>query len=842
MTAGAQPSAPGSARSREAAPTGHAAAPGRAHTPPPGGFSRHDALTALGLGVLVAVSYLPALAGDFVWDDVIFSEEPVIHRWSGLWSIWFSPADIRNEGHYWPIVYTSFWLEHKLWGLAPIGYHAVNLVLHWINSLLAWRLLRRLAVPGAWAVAAVFAVHPLHVESVAWLIERKDLLSALFYLTAALTWIRFVEAPTRGRYALALALFVAALLSKSMAVTLPAAFLIWHWWQRERVSVTDLWRLAPFFAVGLAIATADYLFYSGREPLALGYSFVERTLIASRALWFYVGKLLWPADLAVIYPLWEIRAGDLLAWAWVAAAVAAAAFLWLGRHRMGRGPLAAALFYAVTLAPVLGFIDYGYMQFSFVADRFQYLAGLGVMALLIGPAVQVASRLPQALAWTARGGFALVLAVLAALSWAQSSVYRDEVTLFSHIVALNPAARDAYLNLGSALFEADRLEEGLAASRLAIRYRPDSAGAYSNMGRGLLKQNKFEEAEAHLERALEIDPRKGSALQNLAELLRKTRRYEAAVEAYRAALRVNPDSELAYGGMGGALFELKRHEEAVAAMRRALSLKPRTPMAGSLHLLTGQSLHSLGRLDEAETHLRRAAAIDPHKLQPLVELANLYRARQRDAEADNMLERARALPSSDPTALHFLAEALRARGRVESAMEAYRKAIAIAPEFAPAQAGLGIALFQAERHAQAVETMARALRLDPHLPVAGSLHVLMGRAYQALGQAGTAAEHHERALDHDPRNQEALDHLAMIRFGQQRYDEALKLYRRLAAVQPAAAQTHANMGAALYHLGRHREALGSFERALSLKPDFDMARKGAAHMRRFVKDGRGAGH
>ena len=311
---------------------------------------------------------------------MIFAEEPVVHAASGLWNIWFSPSDIKNEGHYWPLVYTSFWLEHKLWGLAPAGYHAVNVLLHLINVLLLWRLLLQLAVPGALVIAAVFAVHPLHVESVAWIIERKDVLSALFYLTAVLAWIRFTEAPRPRGYALALVLFTAGLLSKSVVVTLPVALLIWHWWQHGRVTRTDLLRLAPFFAVAAGITAADLSFYTSREALELGCSLPERVLIAARALWFYVGKLLWPTELAVIYPLWEIDTGNLLAWGYVAGATALAAVLWLGRRRLGRGPLAGALFFAVTLAPVLGFVDYGYMQFSFVADRFQYLAGIGVLA------------------------------------------------------------------------------------------------------------------------------------------------------------------------------------------------------------------------------------------------------------------------------------------------------------------------------------------------------------------------------------------------------------------------------------------------------------------------------
>ena len=290
------------------------------------------------MALLVAASYFPALQGGFVWDDVIFSEEPVIHlavrpaqqsgclpptsRTRAITGRWCTPP--------------SGW-STKLWGLNPVGYHAVNILLHLVNCLLLWRLLDRLAIPGAIVIAAVFAVHPMHVESVAWIIERKDVLSALFYLTAVLVWIRFDESPGPGRYALALALFAAGLLAKSVVVTLPVALLIWHWWQRGRITAVDLLRLAPFVMVGLAITLADLTFYTSREPLELGYSLVERGLIAARALWFYAGKLVWPADLAVIYPLWKIDTGDLFAWVYLAGAVAVAALLWFGRRRFGTG-------------------------------------------------------------------------------------------------------------------------------------------------------------------------------------------------------------------------------------------------------------------------------------------------------------------------------------------------------------------------------------------------------------------------------------------------------------------------------------------------------------------------
>ena len=309
-------------------------------------FTRQNFLPILALGLLVIVSYLPAMLwGGFVWDDRIFIDAEPVREVSGLWQIWFSPSAIAEEAHYWPLVYTTLWLEHKLWGFTPTGYHIVNVLLHLANVLLLWQLLRRLSVPGAWIVAAVFAVHPLHVESVAWVIERKDLLSGLFYLAAVLAWMRFVEQPRPGRYAWSLVLYVAGLLSKSIVVTLPVALLIWYWWKQGRVISTDLLRLVPFGVVGIVITIGDLLFYQSVEPLSLGYSFIERTLIAARALWFYAGKLLWPSELAVIYPLWDIRVGDPLAWGCLIAAVALAIALWHFRPQLGRGPLAGALFF-----------------------------------------------------------------------------------------------------------------------------------------------------------------------------------------------------------------------------------------------------------------------------------------------------------------------------------------------------------------------------------------------------------------------------------------------------------------------------------------------------------------
>ena len=834
-TAGRQPAVP-PGKQQVHGKTGSPVAVADGLAAPRADRSVRETPAVLAIALLVVVSYFPALQGGFVWDDVIFSEEPVIHSPDGLRSIWFSPADIENEGHYWPLVYTSFWLEHKLWGLDPVGYHAVNILLHLANCLLLWRLLGRLEVPGAVLIAALFAVHPQHVESVAWIIERKDVLSALFYLTAVLTWIRFAAAPGPGRYLLALALFTAGLLAKSVVVTLPAALLIWHWWQRGRVTAVDLLRVAPFVAVGLAVTLADLAFYTSREPLELGYSPVERALIAARALWFYAGKLVWPTNLAVIYPRWEIEAGNLLAWAYLGAAAALAAALWFARERIGRGPLAGALFFAVTLAPVLGFVDYGYMQFSFVADRFQYLAGIGVLAVLVGAAAHGAGKLPETYRMVA-GGLAVALVMgLALLTWRQAGVYRDETTLFSHIVALNPEARDAHLNLGNALIEAGRDEDGLAASRIAVEQRPESADAHSNLGLALMNLEQLEASGEALRHALELDPKHTSALQNSAELLRKQGRYEDAVEAYGTVLKRDSRYALAYAGLGDALFQLQRYEAAVDALTTALEIQPGLPFAGKLYLLMGRAARALGQLGSAEGHFRRAMALDPDEAAALLDLAAVLRAQGRRDESDALMSRARELRPNDPANLQNIAEALRKEQRYDDALAAYREVLAISPDFALAHAGMGDTLFRLERYEESFDAMERALSSQPDLEAAGSLHSLAGQAAQRLNRVDQAAHHYAEAVRIDPRDSASIDRLAMVRFGQQQYEAALALYRNLLELTPDSAQTYSNLGATLYYLGRTDEALRHFERAVEIDPYLETARAGLEALRAQARD------
>ena len=574
-----------------------------------------------------------------------------------------------------------------MWGFDPTGYHVVNVLLHLANTLLLWHLVRRLAVPGAWVVAAVFAVHPLHVESVAWVIERKDVLSGLFYLAAVLAWMRFVEQPRPRYYVGSLVLYAAGLLSKSIVITLPVALLIWHWWQQGRVTSTDLLRLVPFFAVGLAIAVGDLSFYWSTGAASFDYSLTERTLIAARALWFYAGNLLWPTNLAVIYPRWDVRVADPLAWGYLIAAVALVVALWCFRPQLGRGPLAGALFFAVTLSPILGFVDHGYMQYAFVADRFQYLAGIGVMGVVIGSATYGVGRLSD---WWKKGALvvvAVVLIVLGVLTWRQASIYRDQETLNRHIIALNPQAWSAHLILSDVLYEQGRYDEALTSADVAVEQVPESfeVHAHANLGRILNALGQYEEAEPHLRRATALKPQAKSA----------------------------------HFGLGAALYGQGRYAEALAATRVAIEQDPDFVKA---HFNLGVILSALERFEEAEFHLRRAIALNPQDMDASQELAEVLFRMGQDAQDNEQSEAAaeyymRAFETAPrhTKAIRRLAHLRLEQQRYEESLDIFQRLIDIDPSDAVAQGNMGIVLYYLGRSDEALQYFDRALSLDPTL-------------------------------------------------------------------------------------------------------------------------------
>lgn len=737
--------------------------------------SRRDTYSAALLGLIAAVFYFPAIQAGFVWDDVIITKLRSVSDWEGIFRIWFDPAaayfqtDVA-ENHYWPVVYTTFWLEHKLWGFTPAGYHVVNILLHFVNTLLLWRLLDRLAVPGAWLAAAVFAAHPLHVESVAWVIGRKDLLSTLFSLAAVLMWLRHVESPRPGRYAAALLFFAGAMLSKLIAVTLPAALLIIQWWRNGRITGADMRLAFPFFLVALVIGGVDLWFFKNQGLNSFDYSMVERVLAASHAFWFYVGKLLWPMDLSVIYPLWEIKTVDPIAWGYTVATAAVLITFWVIRRRVGRGSLACLLFFGITLLPTLGFIDYDYMRYSFVADRHQYLAGVGIIVLFSAGAVRAADSLSPAMRKPIRGVAAAALILLGLLTWTQAGIYKDEITFFNHVISLNPQAR----------------------------------GAHYNVGLEFSRQGRFKEAEEYFRQSLEIYPRNKQVSHNLGEILRAQGKYEESLAAYRLAIDIDPGNSKTFLGMGNSLFKLGRYPEAVLSMEQALALAIDSSLEPALRHAMGQALLKMGKREEAE------------------EQFNLS------------VKSALMINQYDATVFLNRAEVLRGQKRYEEAIHWYRLAVEADPDYLPAYAGMGDSLYRLGRYREAISSMQRAVSLRSNFPMKPTLYYLMGQAAREAGWLGQAAEHYKKALLIAPGFTEALNGLADVRFEQKHYEQALLLYETLVGMESATAIIYNNIGVSLLNVGKASEAVHSFERALSLDPALESARTGLRQAQKSV--------
>jgi hypothetical protein len=482
-----------------------------------------------GLIVLITlVAYIPALQGGFIWDDDAYvTQNPTLRSVEGLARIWLEP---RSNPQYYPLVFTSFWAEYHLWGLNPVGYHVVNALLHGLAAVALWLLLKCLKVPGALLAAAVFALHPVHVESVAWVTERKNVLSGLFYLGSALCLVRFFGLEQEGAeqphrfwwYGSGLLLFVCALLSKTVTCTLPAAMVLLLWWKVGRVRRPEALALAPFFVLGLGFGLLT-AWLEQHHVGALGsewdLSFVERFLVAGRALWFYAGKLVWPAVLIFNYPRWQIDAGAWWQYVYPVGVVLVVLVLWVFRERIGRGPLVGVLFFCGTLFPALGFFDVYPFRYSYVADHFQYLASVGLIGLAVGAFTVAASRLSL---WPKRVATAMslvVLLLLAGQTWSQSQVYKDWKTVWTKTLEKNPESAIAHYNLGRLLLGQQKFEEAISHFSKALQLKPSSAEIHNNLGVALAGAGRLNEAARQFAEALRVEPDHAKARRNLERVM-----------------------------------------------------------------------------------------------------------------------------------------------------------------------------------------------------------------------------------------------------------------------------------------------------------------------------------
>lgn len=494
----------------------------------------------LGMAVilfLTLLAYWRVFPADFIWDDDAYViNNNCLRSFGGLSSIWFQPGATPQ---YYPMVFTLLWAQFQLWGLDPIGYHLVNILLHGINGVLLWLCLRKIKVPAAFWGAALFALHPVQVESVAWITELKNVLSLFFYLLSLLGYLHYAGADgnepayrQKYQYGLSLLFFLLALFSKTVSGSLPAAILLIRWWQTGHVRRREVLSLLPFFvlAVILGRQTArlevTHVLAQGPE---WAFSFADRLLIAGRATWFYAGKLFWPYPLSFNYQRWTIDSGAWWQYLFPLTLVAVLVCLWSLRQRIGRGPLAAVLFFIGTLFPALGFFNVYPMRFSFVADHFQYIASIGIIVLFCAT-VRVLRKwlLPKA-DWAESAVFSVILLIFAVLTLQQGKIYQDNLTLFTDTIGKNPGSWFGYANRGTHYANAGMDDLAMADLEKALQIKPDEADALHMRGVLLLKKRDFAGAFADFDRSIALRPWRTDYYKNRAIALRFAGRLDKAL-------------------------------------------------------------------------------------------------------------------------------------------------------------------------------------------------------------------------------------------------------------------------------------------------------------------------
>ncbi|MGB9476140.1 MAG: tetratricopeptide repeat protein [Candidatus Udaeobacter sp.] len=721
-------------------------------------------ILALLLIALVCVAYARVLNAGFIWDDEShLTQNPCIIGPLGLKEIWTTARAV-----YYPLVLTTFWALHKVVGLTPWPYHLVNVLLHAASAVLLWQILWQLEVRGAWLGAALWALHPVMVQSVAWVTELKNTQSCLFYLLSIFCFLKWNHTsqivqvsqeqnavnqreaastnprqragdPSSMLFALSLCFFILATLSKPSVVMLPVVLALCVWWRGGRINRGNVAALVPFALVS-AIASVwtifEQKFHAGAIGAEWAQSWPDRLIIAGRAIWFYLGKLAWPHSLVFIYPRWDIDSSQLSAYLPLFAALAALLVLWWFSRKWGRAVFFAAAYYVVSLFPVLGFFDIFFFRYSFVSDHFQYLASMGPLALggaaivtAIGHFGETPSRLvshTDALQFSnniavvrsksflvpATAGIFLLLLLF--LTWRQTATYHDLVSLYTATLRKNPGCWMAHYNLGIALNERGKTDEAIAHYQEAIKLRPSYAEAHYNLGRLLAEKGQLNDAVTHYERALEIDPADAEARNNFGVTLFGIGRVDEAITHYEEALKIRPDYAEASCNLANALLSKGDLDGAIARYSKCLALSPNQAEA---QYNLASALLRRGQTDEAIAHYRKVLELQ---------------ADNADAHAN-------------------LGSAYLAKGDVREAITEYRTALRVSPENVPAQSNLAWLLATSadaslrngsEAVILAEQADSESSRSDNHTIV---LRILAA-AYAETGRFGEAKQTAQQAL------------------------------------------------------------------------------------------------
>ena len=691
------------------------------------------------LVIAVFAAFGGLLDSGFVqYDDPGYVTENT-HVQKGLTGGSIAWAFTTTEATNWhPLTWLSHMMDVQLFGMNPGGHHLTSLLLHILNAILLFLLLFRMtgALWRSAFVAALFALHPLHVESVAWIAERKDVLSTLFWLLTTGAWLAYVKSSKAVPYALMLAFFALGLMSKPMLVTLPFTLLLFDYWPLQRLTLPLrgrwggikglLWEKAPLFAMAAASCAITFTVQRGGKAVKtmVEFPFDQRVANAAQAYVSYLGKTIWPSSLAVLYP--HPHTGLFTPFA-ILAFLALAGVTALAFRLRSRAPclLFGWLWYLGTLVPVIGLIQVGGQA---MADRYTYIPLVGIfIAVAWGLAEIPEQRL--ALRRAVAGAAIAAMAALFALTRIQTGYWTDNETLFAHDLAVTSENALAHYQIGCIQFNKDRVEEAIAHFRESLRINPRYAEAHTNLGIALDRMNRTPEAVDHFREALRILPRNMQAMNNLGSALVKLHRLPEALDRFEEAVRLDPDNADARNNLGNVLAASGRLGEAVEHYRQALRIQP-----DSVKTLCsmGLALGKMKRLSEAIQCFRDAVRINPNVLDAQNNLGVALVEAGRPAEALEHYRQALRIQPDSVKVLDNLGLALGRTNRLPEAIECFQQAVRLNPDFADTRYHLGISLVEAHRLTEAQEQFEQALRINPGFAQA---RAGLREVQQALGQA-----------------------------------------------------------------------------------------------------------